>query len=118
MSTLMKRMELISKDEDKVVESNLVKDAFRACNYPEWALKDRSRKSSKKKEEQTSIAKVTTPYHKGLSERIARSMKKHQIDTQTHKHTTTTTTHNNTQQHTTTTTTQQHTTTTQQQQQK
>ena len=38
ISTLMKRVEIVSKEEDKIIEQNIVKDAFRACGYPEWVV--------------------------------------------------------------------------------
>ena len=81
VSTLMKRLELISKEEDKETEINLLQNAFRACNYPEWSLKSRTKEKKNAEQDQQSLAKICIPYSKGLSERISRTMKKFHIDT-------------------------------------
>ena len=77
----MKRLELVSKEEDKDAEISILQDAFRACNYPEWSLKNRTREKKNAEQDQQSLAKICIPYNKGLSERIARTMKKFQIET-------------------------------------
>ena len=49
VSTLMKRLELVSKDQDKEEEKQHVQKAFRSCGYPEWTLqKDHSKKKEPK----------------------------------------------------------------------
>ena len=47
----MKRVDIISKEEDKIIEQDNVKIAFRACGYPEWVVnKDQSQKKKREKE--------------------------------------------------------------------
>ena len=55
--TLMKRRELITNVDDKEKEKNIVQDAFRKCDYPEWTLKERKKdkKNLRKKENQPSL---------------------------------------------------------------
>ena len=49
MSILMKRLELVSTDQDKEKEKQHVQKAFRSCGYPEWTLqKDHSKKKGVK----------------------------------------------------------------------
>ena len=81
VSTLMKRVELVSKDQDKENEKELVKDAFRSCGYPEWVVQKDTRKKETKKEEEIHLARVSVPYNKGLSERFAKTMKSYKVDT-------------------------------------
>ena len=88
VSTLMKRLELVSKDQDKEEEKQHVQKAFRSCGYPEWTLQKDHSKKKEVKEEQIYLKRVSVPYTKGLSERFSRSMKKYMIDT-VHKPTTT-----------------------------
>ena len=63
-------------------EKNIVQDAFRKCDYPEWTLKERKKdkKNLRKKEDQPSLGRISIPYNKGLSERVAGVMKKYHID--------------------------------------
>ena len=84
VSTLMKRLELITHDDDKEKEKDLVAEAFRACDYPEWTLKEKKKKKNNSVEndqERQSLGRISIPYNKGLSERIAGVMKKYHIDT-------------------------------------
>ena len=48
ISTLMKRTELISNEEDKIKEIETVQEAFRTCDYPEWTLKKKRKKAKAK----------------------------------------------------------------------
>ena len=83
VSTLMKRRELITNVEDQEKEKNFVQDAFRACEYPEWTIKEKKKNNEnvKKKEYQPSLGRISIPYNKGLSERVAGVMRKYHIDT-------------------------------------
>ena len=81
VSTLKKRLELISKEEDKIKEEKIIENAFLACGYPEQIVKRKSNKSKEKeKEKDQPSGRVTMPYTKGLSEEIAHKMRKHNID--------------------------------------
>ena len=90
VSTLKKRMEIITKEQDKVEEEEHIEKAFRSCGYPEWAVKrkNKEKKKSQLKEDDQVVARVSIPYTKGLSEKISRQMRKHNIET-IHKPTTT-----------------------------
>ena len=68
ISTLMKRVEIITKEEDKIEEQEIVKDAFRACGYPEWVVNINHKKKKEKKEKDQFLGRVSIPYNKGLSE--------------------------------------------------
>ena len=78
VSTLKKRLELVTKEEDKKEEESFLEDAFGACGYPDWVTK-RKNKENKEKEKHQYAGRVSMPYTKGLSERISREMKKHNI---------------------------------------
>ena len=82
VSTLMKRLEWVSKEEDQEEERKLLQRSFRACGYPEWTVQQKKKKTNKMKvHEEESIAKITVPYNKGLSERFARIMRKYKVET-------------------------------------
>ena len=73
--------ELITNVDGKEKEKNIVQDAFRKCDYPEWTLKERKKdkKNLRKKEDQPSLGRISIPYNKGLSERVAGVMRKYHI---------------------------------------
>ena len=81
VSTLKKRIENITKEEDKDQEEKHIERAFKACGYPDWAVKKKKKKAQQSKEEDDTLARVSLPYTKGLSERISREMRKHRIET-------------------------------------
>ena len=47
VSILMKRLELITNEDDKEKEENIVQEAFKACDYPDWTLKKKRRKTTR-----------------------------------------------------------------------
>ena len=89
--TLMHRAETLIKDEDlRKIEKDKIKNALRVCGYPEWALKEgelRGKKQASKAEDRAdhpvSSEKpkgyAVLPYVKGLSERLQRVFRKHNM---------------------------------------
>ena len=77
VSTLKKRMELITKEADKKDEEQHIERAFRNCGYPEWVVKRKQRKkpNDSVKDDNQPIARATIPYTKGLSEKINQTAK-------------------------------------------
>ena len=65
----------------KKIEKDLVKDAFRACGYPEWLVNKNHSKTKERREKEQYLSKVCIPYNRGLSEKFARIMKNYKIDT-------------------------------------
>ena len=43
VSTLMKRLEWVSKEEDQEEERKLLQRSFRACGYPEWTVQQKKK---------------------------------------------------------------------------
>ena len=81
VSTLKKRLDLVTKEEDKKEEERIIENAFSACGYPEWVTKRKNKGNTNKSKEKDQFAgRISMPYTKGLSERISRKMKKHNID--------------------------------------
>ena len=86
--TLINRCEsIISEESDKEEERDHIKQALRACGYPDWAFKKDLRKVQKrnpsKKKNKNSQKKglVVIPYVEGISERIERTLKKYNVST-------------------------------------
>ena len=63
VSTLMKRMEIISKEEDMLEEEQTIKKAFKSCGYPDSVLK-RKKKDQDKNKEYESVGRISEPYVK------------------------------------------------------
>ena len=80
---------LITKEEDKIEEVKHVKKALRRCGHPVWSLN--RKKDTKRKETQVEKperrGKVVLPYIKGTSEKLARTLRKYDIES-IHKPTT------------------------------
>ena len=82
---------VITEEEDKKEEEKKVQDALQLCGYPTWSFdKVKQRMATPKVKKKTDIKKdddtrsrgfVVLPYVKGVSERIARTMKTYQIST-------------------------------------
>ena len=70
---------IVSKPEEKLCEENLITTALQRCgHHPKWSLKPRPKSS---KEPTRTYGTVTIPYIPSLSEKIARSFRKHNIKT-------------------------------------
>ena len=76
----MKRLALVSNEADKEAEISILQNAFRACNFPEWSLKSRTKEKKNDDKDQQSLAKICILYNKCLSEKISRTTKKFHID--------------------------------------
>ena len=81
MSTLKKRLDLVTKEEGKKEEERTIEKAFSACDYPDWVTKRKNKGNTNQWREKYQFAgRITMPYTKGLSERISHKMKNHNID--------------------------------------
>ena len=82
---------IVTEEKDREEEENHVARALRRCGHPKWSLNKKRRKREPKKtdnsEEEERASTITIPYVKGVSEKIARELKKHNIQT-IHKPTT------------------------------
>jgi hypothetical protein len=90
--TLLDRAEVIvSEEKDRETEVNTITEALSICNYPKWTfqevkrMKASSQKGKRKKSSDANRTKsrgmVVIPYIKGLSERMARTLRDHNIST-------------------------------------
>ncbi|XP_072037303.1 uncharacterized protein [Amphiura filiformis] len=96
--TLLDRGEkIITEDEDKIAEENHIKNVLERCGYPKWTMEkvktDRANKVKNKpnKKDNPNAEKnkcVVIPYIAGVSEKISRIVKKHNISTAMKPHTT------------------------------
>ena len=92
--TLVDRAESVVTDPaDKQAEMTVITEALQACGYPKWTIEATKKKVETSKErKQTSLTKeknkghVTLPYIRGLSERLRRLFKHHQIGTSYRPH--------------------------------
>ena len=77
VSTLKHRIgTLVTTEEDKEKEKDEMKEALTECGYPQWTL-DRKKKENKDNAE--SRGRVVLTYVKGTSEKIAKVLKKYNI---------------------------------------
>ena len=78
ISTLKYRIEtLVTEEDDKKEEEEKMKKSMRICGYPEWTLNKKKTRNDGKKVEWR--GKVVVPYVKTISEKIARTFKKYNI---------------------------------------
>ena len=78
--------QLVTTEEDKKKEMSHVRKSLRRCGHPTWSLnKKKAKKKDEEKEEKR--GKVMLPYIKGISERMARTFRRYNIET-IHKPTT------------------------------
>ena len=83
VSTLKQRIDThVSTNTEKQTEEEHINQALRSCGHPDWSLtKKKSANPKKDQEKQEPYARVAIPYTKQLSERIARTYKKFNIQT-------------------------------------
>ncbi|KAL9970993.1 hypothetical protein ACROYT_G023466 [Oculina patagonica] len=80
VNTLMLRAQtLVTEDEDKTREAQHVKQALKANNYPDWMLTIPHSKSGTKEPENEKKIYASAPYIKGISERLQRAFKSHEV---------------------------------------
>lgn len=89
--TLLDRMDVVvTEPEDKKTEEKNISAALKQCGYPSWTIKEvmknrnnKTSSSTKKRNNTTDKKKgqVVIPYIKGLSERIARTLRTHGVTT-------------------------------------
>ena len=95
--TLYHRATIVTDTQDRAEEEAHIHNALIHCQYPQWAI-EKGRKQvqqhktkTTKKKNQTSDKKhaaiVTLPYIRGVTERIQRAMRKHNINTPVKPHT-------------------------------
>ena len=101
--TLLERAALTTDPKDRAQEEQHIQNALKTCQYPQWAIQKGTQQVREKEETQTKKTKkhmeqkkesrgaVTMPYIRGVTERIQRVMKKHQINTPVKPHNKTTT---------------------------
>ena len=96
--TLYERASITTDPGDRAAEERHIRQALAACQYPPWAIqkgalqvkeKEKQRTKRKKQTTQTSENRgmVTLPYIRGVTERIQRTMRKHNIQTPIKPHT-------------------------------
>ncbi|XP_066018930.1 uncharacterized protein [Pocillopora verrucosa] len=83
VNTLMLRAQtLVTENEDRTRETQHVKQALKMNNYPEWMLTIPHPKSTTEDTEEPQNEKkiyASTPYIKGISERLQRAFKSHDV---------------------------------------
>ena len=91
--TLYDRATLVTDPKDRTTEEQHIQQALTTCQYPKWAIKkgaqqvrdkqdmETRRRKKQKEHNQESRGAVTLPYVRGVTERIQRAMKKHNIST-------------------------------------
>ena len=89
IQTFKNRIEtIVTKEEEKRTEEKHVKKALQRCGHPNWVLNRSNKKRAERKHEEDMVGRVSLPYVKHLSEKVARTFKKYQIQT-LHRPTTT-----------------------------
>ena len=78
ISTFNHRIDtIITEESDKEEERKRVKKKMTNCNYPEWSLNRKKKKSKEQKVQKERKPTVTIPYVKTTSEKIARTLRKY-----------------------------------------
>lgn len=92
---LFHRTSIITDTQDRQEEENHIKQALKACQYPAWAINKGKREAQRNNKEETkkkksskseNLGMVTLPYVRGVTERIQRAMRKHNISTPVKPH--------------------------------
>ncbi|XP_072046220.1 uncharacterized protein [Amphiura filiformis] len=98
--TLLDRKDrIVTEEEDKIKEEAHIRQALAKCGYPKWTIdrvkkqmEEKQQRKTKKNKSTTSDQKskglVVIPYVAGVSERISRTLKKHDIATAMRPHST------------------------------
>ena len=82
INTFKHRIEtLVTEEEDKKKELNHVKKALKRCGHPNWALHRKKKERPMEEEKVERRGKVFLPYVKGISEQLARTFKRYDIET-------------------------------------
>ena len=71
---------IVTKEEDRHKEENHIQAALINCRHPKWTFKNRQRRATKP-DQPTPLAKISIPYVKTISEKIAQAYKRHNIST-------------------------------------
>ena len=82
LSFLLRAQTLVTENEDRTRETQHVKQALKMNNYPEWMLTIPHPKSTTEDTEEPQNEKkiyASTPYIKGISERLQRAFKSHDV---------------------------------------
>ena len=71
---------IITTELDRERERKCVKDALKLCRYPEWSLRDKRNTqnvTNQSAEERKCV--IVLPYTQGVSEKLSRIYKKHDV---------------------------------------
>ena len=79
---MLRAQTLVTESDDRTRETQYVKQALKMNNYPEWMLTIPHPKSTTEDTEEPQNEKkiyASTPYIKGISERLQRAFKSHEV---------------------------------------
>ena len=79
---MLRAQTLVTESDDRTRETQHVKQALKMNNYPEWMLTIPHPKSTTEDTEEPQNEKkiyASTPYIKGISERLQRAFKSHEV---------------------------------------
>jgi hypothetical protein len=94
--TLLDRKDrVVTEPEDKIIEEEYIKSALRHNGYPDWSFdkvkklraEPKKKVNTKKTTDQRSRGYVTLPYIKGVTERVQRIYRSHNISSTVKPHT-------------------------------
>ena len=86
--TLLDRKDkIVTEPADKIAEEEIIKSALQQCGYPQWSIdkvnkarqQPKTKNSKKNKNEVKTLTNVTLPYIAGVTEKIQRIFRKHNI---------------------------------------